>query len=1031
MMLCNFQGFLLRTIPFLLLTFIISFTFPVQAQNPRPYWQQEVNYDIHVKFDDVNHFLRGDISINYTNNSPDTLHYILFHLWPNAYKNNFTAFAKQYLENDSTKFYYAPDNMRGFIDSLNFEMNGLNTIVQYDSINPDIAKVNLPISLSPGKNAVIFTTFRVKIPYPFSRLGHSGQQYEISQWYPKPAVYDRYGWHAFPYLDQGEFYSEFGSYNVHITLPKNYVVGATGVLQNKNEQEWLDKKAGEGAVKYSAGHSFKSSRKNATPFPPSDPETKTLDYVAENVHDFAWFADKRYVVMKSRVKLPHSGREVTTWSMFLPEDASLWMKAVTFADSGIWYYSKWVGDYPYPQATVVDGSLGAGSGMEYPMITIIREDNSRQQLDEVIAHELGHNWFYGVLAFNEREHPWMDEGINTYYQNRYMETRYPSALLLPGEAARLTKLLDLNYPHHYENYLGYLFFAKQHNDQAMDQNAAQFTLLNYAAMVYAKTAEVFRYLESYLGTPVYDSIMQQFYSGWKFKHPYPEDLKSVFEKNTNKELDWLFNQLISTTDYLDYKLVKEDVGIKIGEKEYAQIKVKNKAEVKGPYSIAAYKDEQKVNELWYGGFNGSMDVLFPEGDYDYFRLDPDYDLPETNRQNNYLRRKGMLKKMEPLRLQWLVSADNPKRTQLFFAPLTGANFYDGFTPGIALYNSLFFPKKINFILVPQYGLHSKEFVGIGSINIPFYIPNSFLHSITFSSTLKSYTWGSESTDEFSVSDFRFIRFSQNISFDLRKKNPRSSITQKFVYRNILLNTEEPFPNGLSGNSEKGIYNLLTYSYNDSRVINPFSFTITGELGTNTISHYSKLYLSGQYIISYPGKKRGMEIRLFTGFFLSKPKNTLYDFQLSGTTGLDDYRFDEIFLGRSEDTSLFSQQISIADDGGFKMKTVGVFPRIGESNSWILSVNLKVPVPFFTPVFVFADGGFAPNGNHYEVFQYDGGLGVSLLPNIIEVYLPLFLSSDMKTNLTTTPFYDKWYERITFTFNIDKLNPFELIRSFHL
>jgi aminopeptidase N len=227
----------------------------------------------------------------------------------------------------------------------------------------------------------------------------------------------------------------------------------------------------------------------------------------------------------------------------------------------------------------------------------------------------------------------------------------------------------------------------------MDLNAALFAQDIYGAVVYSKTAEVFRYLESYLGTAKYDSIMQQFFMEWKFKHPYPEDLENIFEENTNKELDWFFKQIIPTTDYLDYTLKKEDVGVKIGESQYTQINVKNNAEVKGPYSIAAYKDDKKVKELWYGGFNGKMDVLFPEGNYDYFKLDADGNLPETNRNNNFLKRKGLLKKTEPLRLQWLGSIDNPNRTQLFFTPLIGANYYDGFTPGLALYNSVLFPKK--------------------------------------------------------------------------------------------------------------------------------------------------------------------------------------------------------------------------------------------------------------------------------------------------------------------------------------------------
>ncbi|MCY7409568.1 MAG: M1 family metallopeptidase, partial [Chitinophagales bacterium] len=697
---------------------LLLFSMPVFAQEKK-YWQQEVDYTIRVKLDDVNNFLRGNIEIEYTNNSPDTLHYIMMHLWANAYKNNYTAFAKQKLQNGSTDFYYSGENDRGFIDSLNFVVMGLKATTEIDSANIDIAKINLPIPLYPDKKIVITTPFRIKIPKTFSRMGHIGQQYQISQWYPKPAVYDRYGWHAMPYLDQGEFYSEFGKFDVEITLPKNYVVAATGVLQNKIEEEWLNKKSQATIDKLSSPIYVNKSERDS--FPPSLPETKTLHYLAEQVHDFAWFADKKYNVVKGSVELPYSKKEVTTWVMFTDDQANVWRNAIHYVDSSIYYYSKWVGEYPYPQATAVYGALEAGGGMEYPMITVISGSSRTKDLEGVIAHEVGHNWFYGILAFNEREHPWMDEGINSFYENRYVETRYPDEGFFADIIPSIVKTLELDYPHHYGNYLFYSFCAAPHNDQPMDINANQFTTTNYGSIVYAKTPEIFLYLQNFLGKEIYDSIMHEFFEEWKFKHPYPEDIKTFFEMKTKKELDWFFNQLIETTDHLDYKLKKEDVSLQIGNSTYDQLIVKNNGEVKGPYSIAAFKDKNKVREIWYGGFNGKMKVTFPDGDYDYFKIDPDYSLPEINRKNNFLKTRGVLKTMEPIRFQWLASIDNPNRTQLFFTPLAGWNYYDGLTPGIALYNSVIVPHKINFILLPQIGLHSGKFVGLGAVNVPFYL----------------------------------------------------------------------------------------------------------------------------------------------------------------------------------------------------------------------------------------------------------------------------------------------------------------------
>ncbi|MCY7408810.1 MAG: hypothetical protein LH473_00925, partial [Chitinophagales bacterium] len=213
-----------------------------------------------------------------------------------------------------------------------------------------------------------------------------------------------------------------------------------------------------------------------------------------------------------------------------------------------------------------------------------------------------------------------------------------------------------------------------------------------------------------------------------------------------------------------------------------------------------------------------------------------------------------------------------------------------------------------------------------------------------------------------------------------------------------------------------------------RVLNPFHFNTAHEITSNGNNRSAKIYADGKYTITYPKKKRGLDIRAFTGVVIFN--NASNDFHLSAANGIDDYRYENAFLGRTEQEGFLSQQISMNDDGGFAMRTTGVTPRIGESDSWLFAVNLKARIPFFMPLYLFADLGFAPNDN-YDVFQYDAGIGFTLLPDVVEIYLPLSYSSDIKTNLISTPFYEHWYQRISFTFNIEKLNPFELIRNIKL
>jgi hypothetical protein len=391
---------------FIICVYLVIQATMLNAQNK--YWQQEVNYDINVKLDDKTHTLHAYEEIEYTNNSSDKLDFIWFHLWPNAYKNNKTAFAKQQIANGSSRFHFSEDTKRGYIDSLNFKVNNEVLKWEFHPKHEDIAKVYLNDPLAAGEKIVISTPFKVKLPDSFSRLGHVGKQYQITQWYPKPAVYDKEGWHPMPYLDQGEFYSEFGSFEVSITILENYVVGATGNLNTESELHFLDSLAQTDKQHLLSDQSSDSSTLKDTDEIPINQKYKTITYTQDNVHDFAWFADQTYEVLKGEINLPNSGETVTLYALFNKQNYEVWQDIIEYMQDATFYYSKWIGDYPYDVVTVVDGALSAGAGMEYPTITVLGA-SSPFSLDQVTTHEIGHNWFYGILGSNERTHPWMVE----------------------------------------------------------------------------------------------------------------------------------------------------------------------------------------------------------------------------------------------------------------------------------------------------------------------------------------------------------------------------------------------------------------------------------------------------------------------------------------------------------------------------------------------------------------------------------------------------------------------------------------------
>ena len=319
--------------------FLCYAVFNISAQEN--YFQQEVNYKIDVTLNDVTHELSAFEKIQYINNSKAPLDFIYFHLWANAYKNNETALAKQLLENGDTKMYFAKPNELGYIDSLNFLVNGQPIKWEYDKKHIDICKLYLNSPIKPGDTIIITTPFHVKLPSAkISRLGHIGQAYAITQWYPKPAVFDREGWHPMPYLNQGEFYSEFGSYDVKISLPKNYLLAATGDRINEAEEEqWLLSKVEE-TKQFIAQKKYS----NDNSFPPSEKEYKTIQFKQYRVHDFAWFADKRFHVLKGNIVLPRSGKEVDTWAFFTNSEPELWEKSIEYINDATLFYSKMNGE---------------------------------------------------------------------------------------------------------------------------------------------------------------------------------------------------------------------------------------------------------------------------------------------------------------------------------------------------------------------------------------------------------------------------------------------------------------------------------------------------------------------------------------------------------------------------------------------------------------------------------------------------------------------------------------------------------------
>jgi hypothetical protein len=649
------------------------------------YWQQDVSYKMDVELDTTEHTIKGIEEIIYKNNSPDTLKEIFIHLYPNAYKNRNSMFAKEMEKMGKYRFSFSKESERGWIeiDSLFIDdrKDSTSASIMEDKITE--MRIDLKEPLSPNDSLKLGFYFYVKIPIFFSRLGHKKSHYEISQWYPKMVVYDDRGWHPDGYRAIGEFYGEFGRFDVSVTVPRNMVVGATGKLVESKTIE-------DGDLK--------------------------LRYISENIHDFAFVCDPNYVVKEEN----YDGVNIRI--LYFENNGKLWRKAIDYSKDALRYYGMWYGKYPYKTLTVAQGYLGMGGGMEYPNLVIISipPDRYTNFFETAVMHEVGHQWFYGMLGSNEMDETWLDEGINSFSEIRYMEEKYGSyekLLRLPFPLDFLSPINDRYY--HYFLY----YIASHYEEKSVLTPAYEFVEdpVSYAGIAYSKAAFVVDMLKEYVGEEKFNKIMKTYVERFRYKHPHTEDFIQIVNEVTGEDMNWFFDQWLRTTEKCDYEItsVKCPHIDYYGEPKFLSLihLRKNKNAVM-PFELCLYFEDGNEDHIFMEGNFIDTTIRYKSNSrLKSIALDPDKKLLEMNRWNNYWPRKRSIKP--------LVDFPDFETYQIFYYPYVWYQSVDGLQVGGGLQGREFIPlenfygrNSWDYHLV--YGIKSGRFLHAGSYAFPVF-----------------------------------------------------------------------------------------------------------------------------------------------------------------------------------------------------------------------------------------------------------------------------------------------------------------------
>ncbi|BDB52274.1 M1 family metallopeptidase [Flavobacterium ammonificans] len=519
---------------FLIATF--SFGLAGIAQNAS-YWQQHVDYKMDVKMDVKSYQYKGKQELVYTNNSPDTLRKVYYHLFNNAFQPGSEMDARiQSIKDPDGRMVHKikvgdtevkesriknlKPNEIGYLHVSNFKQDGQTAFTKEVGT---ILEVTLAKPILPNSKTTFSLNFDGQVPVQIRRSGRNnaeGVELSMAQWYPKLAEFDFEGWHANPYIAR-EFHGVWGDFDVKISIDSNYILGGSGYLQNKNE----------------IGHGYQDA--GITVVHPKKNKTLTWHFIAPMVHDFTWAADKDYIhdVVKGpndvdlHFLYKNNPKYIQNWKNLQPKTVQL-----------MEVYNKTVGNYPYKQYSVIQGGDG---GMEYAMCTLILGQGDWDGLLGVTAHEMAHSWFQHVLASNESKHGWMDEGFTSFLEDYGLNEIAETKVENPFSGA----------------YKGYFWMANSGKELPQSTHADRFDENRvYSITSYSKGELFLTQLMYLIGKENLLKTLKKYYADFKFKHPTPNDIKRTAERVTGANLDWYLTDWTATTNTIDYgiKEVKEN-----------------------------------------------------------------------------------------------------------------------------------------------------------------------------------------------------------------------------------------------------------------------------------------------------------------------------------------------------------------------------------------------------------------------------------------------------------------------------------------
>ena len=913
------------------------------------YGQNKINID--AKFDVQKKSAKIAQTIRYQNNTQDTLSIIYLNDWINSFSTKRTPLADRFTEEYSTKFHFATNEMRGFTNITSIK-NTVGQELNHTRLkqHPDVVEVELSEPLLPSQYYEIELFYNLRFPDDtFTDYGITDDnELNLKYWYITPAVYDG-AWHYYSNKNLDDLFVPKADINLKIEFPKNYGIyselAIVETVPNDSTQTF-----------YFYGKDRVDTKLYLNKFP-----------------KFNFVQTDNFTVISN---LESEG--------IMPTDRAIITDKITQ------FITKNLGKYPHDYLLVTD--------IEYkkdPLYGLNQLPKFLNPFPGNLQYELKllkttlNNYLDNTLLLNPRYDYWLKDGIQIYYLMKYVEENYPDLKLLGTLAnfwgIRSFHAADLNFNEQYN--LFFMQMARTNRDQAL--TVPKDALLKFNANIAGKykAGIGLKYLDDFVNANVVEKTIHEYLENSKLKSTTSAEFKDLLQKNTPKDVNWFFEDYINSRKKIDFR-IKEV----IKTEDSVTFTIKNKRHNDVPVSLFTLKNDSVLSKTWIEHISGSKTLTIPRDGATKLVLNYDNTIPENNLRDNWKSLRGWFFNNKPLQFRLFKDFEDPNYDQVFLMPLVEFNnIYDGFTLGAKFYNKTLLMKNFTYRLTPKYSFNSETITG-GAVGIyTQHIEDRNLHMITYGLS-GSYASFGKNAFVTKISPSMSLHFRDNDNFRSNKSsyiNFRYLDISRTVKNNSLLTVTDP-----------------DYSVFNIRYVNAHTDLID----------FSKFYYDfqaakkfGKIAVNYEWRKltesnRQFNFRFYAGTFLynkTDPTSDYFSFALDRPT---DYLFDYNYLGRSEDSGIFSQQIIIAE-GGFKSKLETPF-----ANQWMTTANVSTTI--WRYIEAYGDIGLMKNKYSDPEFVYDSGIRLNLVTDYFELYFPIY------SNLGWEIDQPNYSQRIRIKFTLD-------------